>query len=117
MQQESEDKVEGDGYCGYVAMANIINGNNRRLNMRMRQDRLEVGMAIRNMIAKGKGNVRKEWKNIRNADLNHKERAEGAYEELMKEQAHFLSHKGLRSEYWLEGSLIEGRCDELRFSR
>ena len=117
MQQENEDKVDGDGFCGYAAMTNIINGIDRRLSMKRRQDRLEVGMAIRNMIAKGKGSMRKEWKKIRSTDLNHKERAEGAYEELMKEQSHFLSHKGLGAEYWLEGSLIEDRCEELRFSR
>jgi hypothetical protein len=60
MQQENEDKVDGDGFCGYAAMTNIINGIDRRLSMKRRQDRLEVGMAIRNMIAKGKGSMRKE---------------------------------------------------------
>ena len=89
----------------------------RELNVRKRADRLEIGMAMRNMISKGKGNVRNRWRNIRSSDLNHKERAEGAYEELMKEQVHFLSFKGLEANLWLRGTLIEGRCEELKFSR
>jgi hypothetical protein len=109
--------VIGDGFCGYAAMTNIIRGVERKLDMRNRQDRLEVGMTIREMISKAQGNVRKGWKQIRHRDLNHKERAEGAYEELMKEESHFLSHKGLGAEYWMWDRIIDGRCAELRYSR
>ena len=35
----------------------------------------------------------------------------------MNENSHFLSYKGLESEYWLREWLIEGRCEELDFSR
>jgi hypothetical protein len=57
------------------------------------------------------------WENFRVQDLNDKERAEHAYKEVMGEDNHFLSHKGLMSEYWLREWLVEGRCEELDFSR
>jgi hypothetical protein len=56
---QGEDKVVGDGYCGYAAMTNIIRGVERKLDMRERQDRLEVGMTIRIMMSKSGGSVRK----------------------------------------------------------
>ena len=48
---------------------------------------------------------------------NHKERAEGAHEELMKEAIHFLSHQGLIADLWMHDKLIDGRCEELKYSR
>ena len=114
---QEEDRVRGDGFCGYAAMTNIIRGVERKLDMGKRQDRLEVGMAIREMINKTQGSVRKGWRNFKHHDLNPKERAEGAYGELMREETHFLSHKGLGSEYWMWDRLIDGRCAELRYSR
>ena len=114
---QGEDKVVGDGYCGYAAMTNIIRGVERKLDMRERQDRLEVGMTIREMMSKSGGSVRKGWKKLMHRDLNHKERAQGAYEELMKEEGHFLAHKGLGAEYWMWDRIIDGRCDELKYSR
>ena len=114
---QEEDRVVGDGFCGYAAMTHIVRGTNRKLDMRDRQDRLEVGMTIREMIHKAAGNVRDGWRNIRDIQLNHKERAEGAYEELMKESTHFMAHKGLEPRFWMKDSLIDGRCDELKYSR
>ena len=74
-------------------------------------------MAIRNIINNGKKRVRDGWEILRTQDLNDKERAEYAYKEVMNENIHFLSYKGLESEYWLREWLIEGRCGELDFSR
>ena len=50
-------------------------------------------------------------------DRNHKERAEGAHEELMKEATHFLSHQGSIADLWMHDKLIDGRCEELKYSR
>ena len=85
--------------------------------MRNREDRLEVGMTIREMISKAPGSIRKGWRRINKVARNHKERAEGAYEELMKEATHFLSHEGLISDFWMNDRLVDGRCEELRYSR
>ncbi len=111
-----EDKVEGDGYCGYSAMAQIINGHMRKYNLRDRCDRLEVGMAMRNIINKASGHIREGFEKLRASELNAKERSEMAYKELMVERTHFLSHRGLPAEYWMRGMMVDGRCDELKFS-
>jgi hypothetical protein len=116
-EEEGEDKVAADGYCGYAAMAQIINKDLKKRNIGDRKDRIEIGMAIRNLINHGKGLVREGWEKFNEKDLNNKERAERAYKEIMKEGQHFLSHKGLMKEYWLRDSIIEGRCNELDFSR
>ena len=115
--EQVEDTVRGDGFCGYAAMTNIIRGVERKLDMRNRQDRLEVGITIREMISKASGSIRKKWRRINELARNHKERAEGAYEELMKEATHFLSHEGLISDFWMHDRLVDGRCEELRYSR
>ena len=99
--EQEEDTVRGDGFCGYAAMTNIIRGVERKLDMRNRQDRLEVGITIREMISKASGSITKGWRRINELARNHKERAEGAYEELMKEATHFLSHEGLISDFWM----------------
>ena len=56
--EQEEDKVRADGFCGYAAMTDIIRGVERKLDMRLRRDRLEVGMAIREMINKAPGSIR-----------------------------------------------------------
>ena len=114
--EECEDKVAGDGYCGYSAMSQIINGHNRKYNLRNRGDRIEVGMAIRNILSKAAGVTRSGYEKLRATELNAKERAEIAYKQLMAEETHFLSHRGLQSEYWMRGMLVDGRCDDLKFS-
>ena len=98
-------------------MTNIIRGIERKLDMRLRQDRLEVGMTIREMISKAPGSIRPGWRTMNALARNHKERAEGAHEELMKENTHFLSHQGLTPDFWLHDKLIDGRCEELKYSR
>ena len=35
----TEDKVAGDGYCGYTSMAQIINDNSKRYDLSVRADR------------------------------------------------------------------------------
>ncbi len=39
-----------------------------------------------------------------------------AYAKLMADEGHFLAYKGLETEYWLRGMLLDGKCDELKFS-
>ena len=111
--EECEDKVEGDGYCGYSAMSQIINGHNRKYNLRNRADRIEVGMSIRNILSKAAGDTRIGYEKLRASELNAKERAEFAYKQIMSEEIHFLSHRGLQIEYWMRGMLVDGRCDDL----
>ena len=37
----TEDRVAGDGYCGYTSMAQIINDHSKRYDLSIRADRLE----------------------------------------------------------------------------
>jgi hypothetical protein len=111
-----EDRVTGDGCCGYTSMAQIINDNSKRYNLAERADRLEVGMAIRNVINNSEGRVRPGFEKFRGVDLNTKERAEMAYKCLMASSNHLLSYKGLDTDYWIRGLILDGRFEELKFS-
>ncbi len=111
-----EDRVAGDGYCGYTSMAQIINDHSKRYDLSVTADRLEVGMAIRNVINNSEGRVRQGYERFRGVDLNTKERAEMAYKCLMASSNHFLSYKGLDTNYWMRGLILDGRCEELKFS-
>ena len=102
-----EDRVAGDGYCGYTAMTQIINNTDRKYDLRKRVDRVEVGMTIRNIINGGKGLVRNGYQRFNASELNAKERAEMAYRKLMVDEQHFLAYKGLEAEYWMRGMLVD----------
>ena len=114
--EAGEDNVKGDGYCGYSAMAQIINGHNRRYYLRNKVDRIDVGMTIRNIINNATGTTREGYERLRATEMNNVERTEMAYKQVMADGTHFLSHKGLQVEYWMRGMMVDGRCDELKFS-
>ena len=77
-EDEEENLVAANGYCGYASMAQIRAPVIRRLDNGIRSDRLEIGMAIRDIINGGPSEVREGFSNFREDDLNPKERAEMA---------------------------------------
>jgi hypothetical protein len=115
-EDEEENLVTANGYCGYVSVAQIRAPFIRRMDSGVRSDRLEIGMAIRDIISGAQGEVREGFNNFRDDDLNAKERAEKAYRKIMKENGTFLDYRGLERAYWLNNWLLEDRCGELDFS-
>ena len=94
-----EDQVTANGYCGYVSIAQIRAPVIRRFDNGIRSDRLEIGMAIRDIINGSQGEVREGFSTFRDDDLNPKERAEMGYRKNMKENGTFLDYRGLEKAY------------------
>ena len=115
-QDKDEDRVARDGYCGYSSMAQIINHTRKKYNLEVKEDRLEVAKAVKKLIDGAPGVIRKRCEKFRDNELSPKERAEMTYRMMMAERNHFLAYKGLDYEYWMRGMLIDGRCEEFKFS-
>ena len=112
-----ENRIPGNGYCGYIAINQLMRGKESHVNVNERAGRLEICENTRSLINSGPWEIRDGWREMGSRERNGKERALGAIAELEGNGANWLSQTTLAEEFWLHSSLLTGKMAAHKVSR
>ena len=115
LEKKSEDEVPGNGWCGYVAMNQIINNDNYASKM---DDDTEIGKlkdSVDQIFKVGRGGMMGDWKKKSTSKLTPREVLLSVKETLSNWKGR-LSSK-LENARWMNSKNLYGTCGKWSYSQ